>query len=331
MQKKAKNLVFLIIILGGFFFLLLNKTILEQFKNVRLPEIFLAFAASLMGILFFSLGFKYLVKIFDVDLSFKEWFGLTICNSMFNYYIPARGGTVAKAIYLKKQYGFKYSFYITLVAWSFMLCVALTALIGLVTVLYLSISRREFSLPLFVFFISVLAVSSLLMYGSKFLIRLPLRFKAQKLSQFLQNMSFGMAFFSKNIKLTLKASLFLILHVFIMAVRLHCCFKALDIPVYFPEIIIVRTLTEFSLFISLIPGSLGIKEGMVIFSAGLFGIPVQSAVAAALLDRAVAMILIFVFGFVFSRILLGKLEITKLEKIKDKSLLQTPKKKFLRK
>ncbi len=44
--------------------------------------------------------------------------GLTICHSMFNYDLPARGGTVVKAYYLKGKYGLGYSYYAALLAGS---------------------------------------------------------------------------------------------------------------------------------------------------------------------------------------------------------------------
>ncbi|MBM3284967.1 MAG: hypothetical protein FJY81_03770, partial [Candidatus Aminicenantes bacterium] len=97
-------------------------------------------------------------------------------------------------------------------------------------------------------------------------------------------------------------------YLLIMAVRLFLCFRFLNIPVGFMEALIIRSLTEFSFLVSLVPGNLGLKEGLIVFSSSLLNISSEQAILAALLDRVVAMIAIFGPGFVFSRILLERLD-----------------------
>ena len=93
----------------------------------------------------------------------------------------------------------------------------------------------------------------------------------------------------------------------IMAIRLYVCFLALDYNVKFLEILIIRSIAEFSFLISIVPGNLGIKEGIIVFTAGIFNIQVDQAIAAAVLDRAISLVVIFGLGFIYSKILLGRL------------------------
>lgn len=317
MRNNIRNIVFFGIVLIGGIFLFFNRHILEQFKNLRLTEILLPLAACLVAFFFLSLGFKFLLQIFHIDLSFKEWFGLTICNIMFNYYLPAKGGSMAKAYYLNKKFDFKYSYYISLLSGSFMISLALTSLLGLSAVFSISIFRGRLVFPLVLFFLFILVCIVLIFFIAKFLLKFKFRFKMRKLTRILENLRNGLTHFSNNRKLTLYFSLCTALYFITMAGRLYLSFKALDVQIDFIEIVIVRALTELSLFVSLVPGNLGLKEGVIIFSSGMFDITSHQAAAAALLDRAVSMIIIFGFGFFFSKILLGKLETRKHGKIID--------------
>jgi uncharacterized protein (TIRG00374 family) len=230
---------------------------------------------------------------------------------MFNYYLPAKGGTVAKAYYLNKKFDFKYSYYFSLLTGSYLISLALTSTLGLLATFSISIFGGKLLFPLVFGFLFILVCTVLISFIAKFLLKFQFRFKKHKLTQILENLRNGMAYFSNNKKLTLYFFLCTTIYIIAMAGRLYLSFKAIDVQIDFIEIVIVRTLTEFSFFVSLIPGNLGLKEGIIIFASGMFDIAPNQAAAAALLDRAISVIVIFGFGFFFSKILLGKLETRK--------------------
>jgi hypothetical protein len=68
MPKNIKNIIFFGLILLGGIFLYFNRHIFEQFKDVRLIEVLLPLAACLVAFFFLSFGFKFLLKIFHIDL-----------------------------------------------------------------------------------------------------------------------------------------------------------------------------------------------------------------------------------------------------------------------
>jgi len=306
-MKNLKNYIFILIILLGLFFLYIKKAHLKYFLDINVFELIALLAISYLGFLMLGFSFKFILKIFALTLSFREWFGLTVCNSMFNYYLPAKGGTIAKAFYLKKYYGFGYSYYISLMTGSTIIGFALIASIGLIGVFLTYILTDRF-LSIFAILFSLLLAGSLLSgVLTKFALRLKINIRHKKFNSLVINLKEGISYFRTHRKLTLYFCLFSILFILFMSIRLYICFIALDQDVNFLDILIIRSITEFSFLISLVPGNLGIKEGIIIFSAGIFNIHGDQVVVAVILDRAVSMFFVFGLGFLYSKILLGEL------------------------
>jgi uncharacterized membrane protein YbhN (UPF0104 family) len=60
------------------------------------------------------------------------------------------------------------------------------------------------------------------------------------------------------------------------------------------------------MILSITPGNLGIKEGIIVYTAYLLGITFDEAFLGAVLDRIIDLFLIFVFGVFYSNKLLFK-------------------------
>lgn len=296
------------ILAAGLVYLYFKGPRLRSFLNLNILEILLLLAISFLGFSALGLSFKFLLRIFDVDITFKEWFGLTMCNTMFNYYLPARGGTVVKAYYLKKKYNLGYSHYAALMAGSLFLWLALTSLVGLLTVFFASVITGRFMVSLAVAFFSFLVGVLLTGSATKLLLRFKIRSKFERLNLFLLNLKDGLTCFFQHRRYALRFCLFSALFLMIMAARFYLCFLALNFDVQFWDVLLIMIIAEFSYLIALIPGNLGIKEGIIVFSARFFGISPDQALAAAILDRMVSMVIIFGFGFVYSKMLLDRLD-----------------------
>jgi len=115
-------------------------------------------------------------------------------------------------------------------------------------------------------------------------------------------------YFSQNRQLVISFSALHIVYIFIVEVGLFICFSAIDLKVFPLQILIIPSLTTFSMLLPLTPANLGVREGIISFSALLFGLPADQTLLAALIDRGVAVIITFLFGLIFSRILLSGLK-----------------------
>ena len=273
-------------------------------KRISAVNLALLFAFVLVAHLMTGYRFKSLMQVFSIRLDFKEWFGVSVCNTMFNYYLPARGGIAVRAYYLKKKYAFAYSHYTSLLAGSQIISFFLSAVMGLgFTLLYKSIHGIWYG-KFVTLFASLLAVTVIGTLVLLVLLKLGKTFNNARLSNILRLFKDGLDLFGKNKKLVLAFSVFHIFGIFVVGARLFICFLAIGVDVVPLQMLIIASLTTFSMMLPLTPANLGIREGIISGCAYWFGLPADQALLAALIDRGAAVIITFLFGLIFSRILL---------------------------
>jgi uncharacterized protein (TIRG00374 family) len=308
MSIRAKNIILFAIVACSIAYLYLKRSSLENLKNISISELLVLLITSSIGLAVYGYGYKKLLEVFGIDLHFKEWFGLTACNAMFNYYVPAKGGTVARAYYLQRHYGLKYSYYASLTAAAYLICLVLFSTLGLAALLLNFFLRREFSIILGLILLICFAASILLAISIRFFFSAKKGTGIKKLDRLMQNIREGLAYFSKDRSPALYFGLYTGAYLLIMSARLFLCFHFLDVKLNFIHALMIRSMTQFSFLVSLIPGNLGIKEGLIVFLSGEFQISSDQAVLAALIDRVVAMMVVFGLGFIFSRMLLSRMD-----------------------
>jgi|SRR6056297_185751 len=308
MQQWHKNLFYLLILVVLAIFLYSNKGLFLSLKNISCIDLLSLSCFSLISIYLNSSQFRYLSEMFNISLKFKEWFGLAVANTMHNYYIPARGGTVLKAIYLKKTHSLSYSNFISLTAGTYLLGFFLASASAILFILASFLLYQEFYGT--VFFISIGLGAATAIIG---VFSLHVKFssvfqKIPKLHKFVRNVEKGLFFFKKNKKLLIKILLFKFLFIVIMALKLYWAFKAIGIETNLITIFIVQSLVVFSMILSLTPGNLGIREGIIGLLAAMLDIPLKKAILGAFVDRAVMMCIVIFLGLIFTRILAADLE-----------------------
>ena len=114
-----------------------------------------------------------------------------------------------------------------------------------------------------------------------------------------------------NNKRMLGFFVFCILGTFAVGERLFICFSAIGVDVTPLQMLIIPSLKAFSLILSLTPANLGVHEGIISGCVYWFGLPADQAHLATLIDRGAAVIMTFLFGLIFSRILLSDLKLSK--------------------
>ena len=69
---------------------------------------------------------------------------------------------------------------------------------------------------------------------------------------------------------------------------------------------------------SITPGNIGIKEGIIGLLSSMVGVNMPEAIFAATIDRVIAIIVTFVFGLYYSKILLSDLITPEISRYKPK-------------
>ena len=95
----------------------------------------------------------------------------------------------------------------------------------------------------------------------------------------------------------------IIVQILISSLMLWLQFRVFGIEVSFVSALFLSAIGSLSLVIGLTPGNLGVQEAIIVFSAATIGITPAESLSAALLGRAVSLVVLFVLGPIFSYVL----------------------------
>jgi uncharacterized membrane protein YbhN (UPF0104 family) len=238
---------------------------------------------------------------FDVALTAKEWFGLSVVTTMGNYITPFSGGMIARAFYLKRRHEFSYTQFATLLASNYLVYFWVIGVIGVLT--FLLFGRVVWSYwQLFVFFVVVLiSISVLILFPA---VRLP---GQNRIAKTLNTSLAGWELVKNDRVLLAKLVVYTLVNVSLNALGFWVAYDALGSSVPFRSALLIGMLTSFSLLIRITPGNLGIQEALIGLSSGLLGIGAGQGLLVALLVRGATMVPTFTLGPIFSFLLTRKL------------------------
>lgn len=306
MQKRtllslAAVTVFIIL---AFIFL---KGHIAEFKNIfniNLKYVALILILSTVNTFIRSVKFKILLKLYGVNLVFKEWFGLTYITALWNYLTPFRAGMSVMAIYLKKKHNLPYTSSVSLTGILYLAQFFIFGLIGIFLAYKAPISE-EFRYSIILVFTIIFLVSILML----FFIPLPIRINIRILKHLANSISeFKKA---RNFSFMLKMIVLDVFRMVVMAFSFYFAFKAFNFnaPIY--GCMLLAIFLALSLAISLTPMGLGVNESLIIITSKLMGADVVTGTFVAALDRAVSIIVVFILAPIFSYLIFKKDRISK--------------------
>ncbi|HLC38593.1 MAG TPA: lysylphosphatidylglycerol synthase transmembrane domain-containing protein [Patescibacteria group bacterium] len=263
---------------------------------------YLAILIIMYLMVFVSIGFflYFTMLEFKIKLSFLEHFGLAIISSMTNYLTFLYGGMAIRALYLKKHYQFSYSEFVGTLAANYIIVFFVNSLVTGLILLKFYLSDRIFNLPISLLF------GGIFVFCTAIIILSP-NFKPSK-NRWLQKFILAINCWHKirkNYKLVLLLSGFSLLNMFLSSMIYYLGFRVFHIDITYFKAIFISTVAALSVLINLTPGALGIKEALVIISARIINVTSAEAIIVAVAERAIAMIILFTLGPIFSHLLLN--------------------------
>lgn len=229
-----------------------------------------------------ALRTKVFVGLFDVDLSTRESVGLEIVTSLGGYFIPLKGSQAIKAVYLKKQHGFPYASFVSVLLASypmnFVVLVAIAAALGFL----MYFQRGVFALRMVAPLLTLIAVG-------KLALRVPLSVPTgdNKLAEGIRNTVDGWKLLRED-----RESLHRILLLFatssvVTGAQVFVAFRALSVGVQLLPALILGVLYTLTFMTSVTPGSSGFAEGVLAAGAGAMQIGFAEGLVTAVLVRGV--------------------------------------------
>ena len=220
-----------------------------------------------------------------LDLLFLHHFGV-----MLNY-APMKAGTFFRAAYLRRHYGLSYTLFSAFFLYLSLLMVATSTGLGLAVLLSVYGLREPGSKILAGALFAACAVSWILLLSP---VRQP-RSDAAWASLTRQFLSGRQTMMSQKRKSAVMV-MYLALSFTTSAVRLMLIYDKLQLSVNPAAFLVLGGVAYLMTFLSLTPGSLGIRELLLGVTGSLLGVPQELAILAAMVDRAVIISYAFVLG-----------------------------------
>ncbi|NOT77383.1 MAG: flippase-like domain-containing protein [Bacteriovoracaceae bacterium] len=295
MSEKSKiiyhrSLVLLsfILIIGLGFYIHNNTSTFILIKNIRLDIVLALILIHVINYWLLGLTHKLPLKKHQINLKFKEWYGLCMVSELFNMLLPAKGGTGIRMLYIndKKKLAMReflsMSFAIVLIGFT------LLGLIGLAYCqIYLKKTHIVFSLLESVFL--ALSISGIILMFMTEAISKLFKFKRR----------YSPKNYLKDLKLTSIVSLCWIGMFVLYPVKVYLSFKAIGIDLnFYDSFEISLVLLAASLF-QVLPGNIGVKEIVTAYIGRQYGIDFEVALLASIIDRAILLLFLFPVGFYF--------------------------------
>jgi uncharacterized membrane protein YbhN (UPF0104 family) len=253
---------------------------------------------------------------FGMRLKVREWFGLSVVTAMGNYITPISGGTVFRAVYLKKRHRFPYAQFATLLAANYLVIFWVHGIVGVMITLYLTASLQAAWIPVALFGALAGTVSLLVMLPT---VRLPWE---NRVGRTINRSLAGWTIVKQDKGLVAKLVAYTVINLLLTGASFWVAYWAIGHAISFAAALVTSLLLAFSILINITPGNLGLQEAIISASSGLLGSNAGLGLVVALLIRAATLIVVFVLGPLFSFVLARELADHQLEKSADVSTIE---------
>jgi uncharacterized membrane protein YbhN (UPF0104 family) len=230
-----------------------------------------------------------LLRQFGIELSFAEWYGLTVIHAFGNYLPVPQGGSIARGIYLKKSYGLEIESFTATVVVTYVEFLTCLGLIGLIVSMLFGLGGPSLPWPFWLLFAGLAALV---------LAVLPLRWPLPFGSMW-QGFRDALATLRRR-HVLLRVATYQCMLIALNMFGLWLTFASLERPVSATASALVSLMSMASGIINLTPGNLGVAESAAWITAQMSGGNAQVAVVAFTVFRLMSMVVIFGLTPVFT-------------------------------
>jgi len=290
MTKWFRNILTVLVLAFLFWYLISHWQQLKVLLNLQPKQLLLLYGLSFLESLSVARVVQSLVGTLGIRTGFWNMAWLHNVSMLLNY-APMKMGTLFRANYLKRHYKLAYSHFAAFFLYIMFLMTAIAAATGLVVLLIVyGISNNESKILAGVFAAGLI--------GSLCLLFIPLPYPKSngRLVSALRNFLISRTQIAKQPMGICISLLFLIMSFLLSTFRLWIISRSMGIDIHPVGCLILGALGFIALFLSLTPGSLGIREFVLACGSTVLNVPFKAGLMVALVDRAIAMSYIFIVG-----------------------------------
>jgi uncharacterized protein (TIRG00374 family) len=307
MKKRLAKIVPSVLFIGLFvYFYVSNPESLKLLSSFGVVFFVGAIAYQAIVLFITDLFTKTLIEKAGTRLGFIDGYFSAFLSSFGNYFLPLTGGAVLRGVYLKRQHGFSYKKFISISYGSYVISIGVSSLLGIFALLILYSSQEIFVTSLLLVFISMLLVTVFLSssFANKLMNLVGSTTKntvIKKVARTLSDIHEGWLSIVVSKRLMTKLVLLTLAN---MALRLgffYLTFNMLGTDVSLSSVFIFNTLITLSMYLTITPGSIGIRETLLLLYSSSLGLPPEAILAASLVDRASLMVSLSSLYIVFQQ------------------------------
>lgn len=291
--------LFTAVVLGGFgIYLAQNAVRYRELFVFSTPSLLVLLTLILAAIVANGLINVNLYRALDAPLTYGEGIGLGVVTTLANQ-LPFAGGMIAKGVYLKQRHALGYDRFLSATGALYVCFVASNGLAGLAVLTFLRfVEHARGNMPIFWGFLAMAASSALLWVPSRAIHVLPTRWRRR-----MEQMLVGWQTLSRDLPLVGGLVGLQIAATFVSAGRFWVAFHALSQDVTYAQCLLFSSATILTRLVSIAPGGLGVREGIVAGVASLLGFDAAVSAVAVGIDRLVSTSVIIVLGTAYTYIL----------------------------
>ena len=249
----------------------------------------LAFLAIMVGN---GLFIAVVSHAFGIRLASLEWLSLSFASSFANYFLPFRGGTGIRALYMNHVHGFPITKFVSTLSIMYLMHTVVNGLLALAGMGLIARNGGPLDVPLMLFF-ALVSVAGLGAMVIRFEIRRDFqRFPMAQVAKLIS------AWQTVRADRGLVAKLWLLMLAMTLATVWQCraAFDALSIALPWEGVLVYAASKNLATLIGLTPGSMGVVELMSIYLGTVLGYSTADALSVQALIRAVAIASLLLMG-----------------------------------
>lgn len=236
-----------------------------------------------------GLFMKYILESFDKQLSVHESTRVSLLSSLGNFFASSGAGLGFRAVYLKKKHGLSYSDYMATMYGNYLLIFIISALLGVMSLGLIGFQSTLQFVGLGLFFVGLLVVSIGLSY-----VRVPnVSYDnkiVSKIAKLLRTMSVGWRRIIEDRTLLMHLSLLVLAQMILTILIAWFELLSLSISIGLGQLLLFSVLGSLSIFVSLTPANIGVKEAVYVITATIIGLSTPQILSLALIDRGILFI-----------------------------------------
>ncbi len=297
MKRLMPTFVTLVLLAVMAAYVAAQRDLIRALAGVSPTQVGLLLALGLGGLIAQAQQFRTALTVSNIEVGTVEATGLTAVNTMANYYVPARGGTVVRAGYMYAVHSMSVSSYAMLAIVTVGTGLVVAVVGGLGATVLLNITGSDVGLRLLVPFLGVLALLGAALGVA--LVSAKVFARSNRFSSGVARLTRAAKVWRDEPVAWLQLVIWTVVVLAFQITRLFVAFLAVGASVGVVEMVLIGSLVSMSFVMSITPGNLGIKEGVTALAGALVGVEANVALLASLVDRGAALVVTFGVGVVF--------------------------------